>query len=200
MAAVTVPRHNARMNRPVPCRPPRSPPCRPAIAREPVWRVASRLQRREVPESALRWLLDPASLTRRLTAACGGRFRGRGAGAGLGAAAVQRGACARVARRGACAAARGVPAVRRRAVGLCAHRYPARDPRRPPSPSRLPRNRGRSGAVLFADPGMRRGPVEVAGLSPCDRLYPAATRRLPAPPPRCGGGVRGSRSTAIRCW
>jgi chorismate--pyruvate lyase len=38
------------------------------------------------------------------------------------------------------------------------------------------------GAVLFADPGMERGPVEIARLTPCDRLFPAATRRLASAP------------------
>lgn len=38
---------------------------------------ASRLNRRDVPEPALRWLLDPASLTRRIQAACTGSFRVR---------------------------------------------------------------------------------------------------------------------------
>ena len=42
---------------------------------EPDWHVASRLHRRDVPESMLRWLLDPASLTRRIQSACPGSFR-----------------------------------------------------------------------------------------------------------------------------
>jgi len=42
---------------------------------EPDWHVATRLHRRDVPESVLRWLLDPASLTRRIQSACPGSFR-----------------------------------------------------------------------------------------------------------------------------
>ena len=44
---------------------------------------------------------------------------------------------------------------------------------------RLTRLRTRPlGAVLFADPTMQRGPVEIACITPCDRLHPAATRHL----------------------
>ena len=32
--------------------------------------------------------------------------------------------------------------------------------------------------MLFADPTMQRGPVEIARLTPCDKLFPAAIQQL----------------------
>ena len=181
-----MPRHNARLNSPAPL--PAAAAANPPSChrREPVWRSASRLQRREVPERELRWLLDPASLTRRLTAACGGRFTVEVLAQGwvrplyneVHALGLRAGA--HVLLREVYLLCDGVPWVyartaipRETLTGR--HRRLAYLKTRP------------LGAMLFADPGMARGPVEVTGLSPCDRLYPAATRRLPAPPPRVWG-------------
>jgi chorismate--pyruvate lyase len=43
------------------------------------------------------------------------------------------------------------------------------------------------GAVLFADPSMQRGPVEIARLTPRDKLYPVALRHLGRQPPEIWG-------------
>src|SRR4030065_432697 len=43
------------------------------------------------------------------------------------------------------------------------------------------------GAVLFADPSMQRGPVEIAQLTPCDKLYPAAIQHLSQHPEKIWG-------------
>ncbi len=47
------------------------------INSEPLWIPRSRLLRSDIPDSVLDWLLDEASLTRRLQTACPGRFRVR---------------------------------------------------------------------------------------------------------------------------
>ena len=149
---------------------------------EPVWRVASRLHCREVPESALRWLLDPASLTRRVQAACDGCFRVQVLGQGY--ARPQRNEAQRLSmREGSSAFVREVhllcdelPWVFARTV---IPRTTLTGPRR-----HLTRLKSRPlGAVLFADPSMERGPVEIARLAPGDRLYPIRSRerRIDAP-------------------
>ncbi len=149
---------------------------RAAYRAEPAWRVADPLHCRDVPDTVLRWLLDPASLTRRIQSACGGRFRVE----------VQAQGYAR-------------PHLNEiRALDMRAHdwgfvrevhllcddvawvfartvipRTTLTGPRR-----RLTRLKTRPlGAVLFADPTMERGPVEIARLTPADRLYPAAMRQ-----------------------
>lgn len=138
---------------------------------EPVWRVASRLHRRDIPESALRWLLDPASLTRRVQAACAGRFRVEVLDQGF--ARPQRNEAQRLGmREGSSAFVREVHLLCDEQPWVFARtiipRTTLTGPRR-----HLTRLRNRPlGAVLFADPTMKRGPVEIARLVPGDRLYP----------------------------
>ena len=144
---------------------------------EPAWHVATRLHRREVPEPVLRWLLDPASLTRRIQSACPGCFRVEVLFQGW--ARPQRNE-ARVLgmRQGSEGFVREVhllcddqPWVFARTV---IPRTTLTGPRRC-----LTRLKSRPlGAVLFADPSMQRGPVEIARLSPCDKLYPDTIRLL----------------------
>ncbi|MEK7303548.1 MAG: chorismate lyase, partial [Pseudomonadota bacterium] len=144
---------------------------------EPVWHVASRLHRRDVPESVLRWLLDPASLTRRIQSACHGCFRVEVLFQGW--ARPQHNEMRELGmRQGSMGFVREVhllcddlPWVFARTV---IPRTTLTGPRRC-----LTRLKSRPlGAVLFADPSMQRGPVEIARLSPCDKLYPAAIRHL----------------------
>jgi chorismate--pyruvate lyase len=159
---------------------------------EPVWREATRLHRRTVPESVLRWLLDPASLTRRIQSACGGRFRVQLLTQGYARAHLNE---------------RRLLGMRAHSLGFVREVYLLCDgrpwvfartvipratltgPRR-----RLTQLKSRPlGAVLFADPTMKRGPVEIACLTPADRLYPAVARNLDQPPPEIWG--RRSRFT-----
>lgn len=144
---------------------------------EPVWHVATRLHRRDVPEPVLRWLLDPASLTRRIQSACPGCFRVEVLFQGW--ARPQRNETRELGmRQGSEGFVRevhllcdGLPWVFARTV---IPRTTLTGPRRC-----LTRLKSRPlGAVLFADPSMQRGPVEIARLSPCDKLYPAAIRHL----------------------
>ena len=154
--------------------------------REPVWRSASRLQRREVPEPVLRWLLDPASLTRRLTDACRGRFSVQVLAQGWSRPLYNEmhvlglRASAHALLREVYLLCDGLPWVYARTV-IPRETLTGRHRRLAYLKSRP------LGAVLFADPGMERGPVEVTTLTPCDRLYRAATRSLPVPPPRVWG-------------
>ena len=144
---------------------------------EPAWHEASRLHRREIPEVALRRLLDPASLTRRMQAACPGCFRVQVLAQGW-ARPQHNETNALGMRAGSWGFVREVhllcddkPWVYARTV---IPRTTLTGPRR-----RLTRLKSRPlGAVLFADPTMRRGPVEIARLTPCDKLYPAALRHL----------------------
>jgi chorismate--pyruvate lyase len=144
---------------------------------EPVWHEASRLHRRDVPESVLRWLLDPASLTARIQRACAGRFSVEVLSQGW--ARPEHNEMRRLAMRPAnwgfvrevYLRCDGKPWVFARTV---IPRTTLTGPRR-----RLMHLKGRPlGAVLFADPTMERGAVEVARIAPCDVLHPAATRGL----------------------
>jgi chorismate--pyruvate lyase len=144
---------------------------------EPDWHVATRLHRRDVPESVLRWLLDPASLTRRIQSACPGSFRVEVLFQGW--AQPQHNEVRELdMRTGSWGFVRevhllcdGRPWVFARTV---IPRTTLTGPRR-----RLTRLKTRPlGAVLFADPTMQRGPVEIARLTPCDKLFPAAIQQL----------------------
>lgn len=144
---------------------------------EPDWHVASRLYRRDVPEPVLRWLLDPASLTRRIQSACHGCFRVEVLFQGW--ARPQHNETRELGMRtGSSGFVRevhllcdGRPWVFARTV---IPRTTLTGPRRC-----LTRLKSRPlGALLFADPTMQRGPVEIARLSPCDKLYPSAIRHL----------------------
>lgn len=144
---------------------------------EPAWHEASRLHRREIPEVALQRLLDPASLTRRIQGACAGNFRVRVLAQGW--ARPQRNeALALGMRDGGWGFVREVHLLCNEQPWVYARtvipRTTLTGPRR-----RLTRLQSRPlGAVLFADPSMRRGSVEIARLTPRDKLYPAAIGHL----------------------
>ena len=144
---------------------------------EPDWHVALRLHRRDVPESVLRWLLDPASLTRRILSTCQGAFRvdvlfqgwARPQHNEMRELGMRQGGTGFV--REVHLLCDGRPWVFARTV---IPRTTLTGPRRC-----LTRLKSRPlGAVLFADPSMQRGPVEIARLSPCDKLYLTAIRHL----------------------
>jgi chorismate--pyruvate lyase len=157
---------------------------------EQLWTPARRLRRSEVPAERLAWLLDQASLTQRLICACPGQFRVE--------VLIQR---------------RQRPhAHEARALGLRAGQYAlvrqvylycddmawvyARTviPLATLSGTqrRLAYRGNRSlGAMLFADPTMHRGEVEIARIPHADQLFALATARLPRPPDE----IWGRRST-----
>lgn len=153
---------------------------------EPVWHEASRLHRREIPEVALQRLLDPASLTRRIQGACPGCFRVQVLAQGW-ARPQHNETLALGMRDGSWGFVREVHLLCDDQAWVYARtvipRTTLTGPRR-----RLTRLKSRPlGAVLFADPSMRRGPVEIARLTPCDKLYPAAIGHLADRPPMIWG-------------
>ncbi len=140
---------------------------------EPEWRAARCLRRGELSDSRRGWLLDRSSLTRRLQGACDGEFSVRVLGQGWASPMHSE------------ARALGIPLnqrVWRRQVQLCCDGRPWVFARTLIPLKTLHGPQGRLlhlgsrplGAVLFADPRMRRGPVEVARLGPGSRLHRAA--------------------------
>jgi chorismate--pyruvate lyase len=144
---------------------------------EPLWRPARRLNRAAIPEKYLPWLLDPASLTERIIDRCRRGFRVRLLSQER-ARPLRNEAMALGMRPGSRAVVRQVqlmcgdtPWVYARTV------IPPRTLAR--KFHRFTRLGARSlGAMLFADPSMKRGEVEVARLTSADRLYHLVTHDL----------------------
>jgi chorismate lyase len=139
------------------------------------WKPARQVLRSQVPEGLLDWLLDTASLTRRIQLACDGTFRVRVLEQGWGRP-----------RRDEIAAL-GMRANERaliRQVQLrCDEQVWVYARTVIPHATLTGRQRRLAhlgnrplGAVLFADPGMRRGPVQVARILRGQPLYEAACR------------------------
>ena len=145
---------------------------------DPVWYPRQRLRRSQVPAAYWGWLFDTASLTRRIMDLCPQRFRVHvldQAWTRPMANEVQA-LNMRLARYGLVRQVYLVcddtPWVFARTV---IPRQTMMGPRR-----RLAYLKSRSlGAMLFADPSMQRGEVEIAKLTPCDKLYASATQWLP---------------------
>ncbi|MBI3561007.1 MAG: chorismate lyase [Gammaproteobacteria bacterium] len=140
----------------------------------PVWRAQQQILASAIPESIRCWLFDPGSLTARAIAACRGKFR------------VE--VVAQAWRRASVEEARRLTMPRHalawvREVYLYCNDTPwvfARTviPRRTLSGRQKPLAHLGSrplGAVLFADPWMRRDPIEVCCLNPQHQLFAAAT-------------------------
>lgn len=149
---------------------------------EPLWIPRSRLVRGSVPSTVLDWLLDQASLTKRLQTACAGRFRVRVLSQGWARPMLNEA----------------------RALGLDPRKYAmvrqvellcddtpwvyARTiiPRKTLAGRlrRLAHLQSQSlGAVLFASPTMRRGEVEIANILANSKVHGLIERRgghLPA--------------------
>jgi len=151
-------------------------------AREPRWHRWALLRRGHVPAALSDWLLDRGSLTRRVVQSCPGRFRVE----------VRRQAWGRPlpGERRLLGLRRGAVALVREVELRCAERpWVFARTLIPPAAlrgdgRRLARLRDRPlGAVLFADPGVRRDRVEVALLMPHHPLFQrAAAGVLPTPP------------------
>jgi chorismate--pyruvate lyase len=151
-----------------------------------VWTPVSRLQRSRIPPHFLPWLLDTDSLTHRLVLACPSRFNvsvvsqqrarplfeeSRALGMTRRSQALVRQVQLRCAE---------TPWVYARTVIPFATLTGSR--------RRLARLGNRSlGAVLFADPTLERGEVEVARLDATQRLFAIMTAALPDRPPEIWG-------------
>lgn len=139
----------------------------------PLWSTGRRLRLRTLPAGLADWLFDPGSLTRRLRGLCGDRF------------------CVRVLYQGRTRPSRDEARVLRlrldawawtREVQLLCDEQPWVFARTL-IPARTLRGRGRRltqlgtrplGEVLFADPRVRRGPVEIARIAAGQRLHQRA--------------------------
>jgi chorismate--pyruvate lyase len=141
------------------------------------WYPDSQHRCKDIPPDLYVWLLDPESLTRRLQQLCPGRFEVR-------VVSQQRGRPVRNEAQ-ALGMRRGSHALIRQVQLLCGDK-PWIFARTVIPVSSL---RGRLkrlahlgtrplGGVLFADPGMRRGVVELACIQPGQALYTAATADL----------------------
>ena len=144
---------------------------------EPPWRPVRRLNRAVIPEKYRPWLLDPASLTERLIGHCRQRFQVQ--------LLDQRRARVLCSEARAVGMRHGTRAVVRQVQLMCGD-TPWVYARTIIPPSTLARKFHRFsrlgtrslGAVLFSDPSMQRGEVEVTCLTPADFLYGLATREL----------------------
>jgi len=140
---------------------------------QPNWRKANTLGSLQASGNLWRWLRYPRSLTAALTAACPGRFSVRLLSQGSGRPTVDEGVALRLERHSA-------PIVRQ--VQLCCNERPwvyARTiiPRATMKGEggRLARLGNRPlGALLFADPRVRRGTLQAARLVPGQALFAGA--------------------------
>lgn len=157
---------------------------------ELVWTPARRLRRSEVPAERLAWLLDQASLTQRLICACAGRFhvevlsqrRQRPLAHETRALGLRAGQYALVRQVYLYCDDMGW-VYARTVIPLATLSGPQR---------RLAYRGNRSlGAMLFADPTMHRGEVEIARIPGSDPLFQLATARVSHRPDE----IWGRRST-----
>jgi chorismate--pyruvate lyase len=150
------------------------------------WQPSQRVIRRRIPSGLAAWLLDTASLTLRLQRLCPGRFRVRVLSQQWGSPAIDEAQALQM-KPGSLALIRQVqllcdsePWVYARTV------IPATSLR-----GRLRRlaylGTRPLGGMLFSDPGMRRGPVELVRLLRGQALHRAATRKLGKRPAQIWG-------------
>lgn len=148
--------------------------------REPRWAPARRWLRSAAPPPRWDWLLDAASLTRRLQLACGGQFHVRVLQQGWGRPLAGE--------RRILGIRRGERAVIREVCLMCGERpwvfartvIPVRSLRG--AQRRLAHLGSKPlGAALFADPHLRRGEVEVAHIGPAEQVFARAVGAVPYP-------------------
>ena len=156
---------------------------------EPKWRLASVQPGSRIPESLRGWLLDEGSLTRLVIGNCSGRFRVQ--------VLSQRWGRPLPSERRALGMSPAGSAFIREVELYCGDRpwvfartlIPASTLRG--GARRLAHLRDRPlGAVLFADPKVQRGEMEVARLLPRHRLFREAVERLERPPESLWGRRR----------
>lgn len=147
----------------------------------PRWRRVRRLHRSDIPQKYLLWLLDPSSLTERIVNLCPGRFRVRVLGQEY-ARPLRDEARALHMRQGARAVVRQVQLLcdetpwvyARTVIPLATLNRRLR---------RLRRLGSRSlGALLFSEPSLKRGAVEVRCVLPGDQLYRSVVQDLSRQP------------------
>ena len=155
---------------------------------EPIWRADRHLFGNTIPEQIAFWLFDDSSLTARILEACDGPFR---------VEVISQGWQVPMLNEAQYLHSKPV----RRALVRQVYLYCNDRPwvfARTVIPAATLRGKERHlahlndkplGAVLFAEPSMRRGEVEVAAITPGQRLYDTATQHL-VEPPACIWGRR----------
>lgn len=156
---------------------------------EPVWHVPRRLLRSAVPAHMWSWLLDSSSLTRRLQQACGGSFRVQ--------VLQQRWELPQLSEARVLGIKAGRHALVREVRLLCGeHPWVFARTVIPATTLTGPQRRlahlGERplGGLLFSDPSMRRGELEIARIERGQPLFTLATTGLSASP----GALWGRRS------
>ena len=178
MPSAHTPEHFITMNTSTPIA---SLPRTAAMGKPELWRPVKRLLRHSLPCETRAWLLDPASLTRRVVAVCAGKFRVEVVFQGWRRPLLHE---ARVLgmRAGCHALIRQVYLLCNNQVWVYARTVIPRTTLTGRE-RRLAHLRTRPlGKVLFADPSMRRAAVEVTCLTARAPLFYMATRRLRPPP------------------
>ena len=153
---------------------------------EPSWESWRSCRRSAIPAGLCGWLSDEGSLTTRLVKASGGDFRVRVMHQGWGNALYSENRLLGM-RRGETALVREVELLGRDTPWVFARTLiPASSLR---GGARRLANLGEKplGAVLFSDPGMRRGSTQIARLLPRHPLYGAATVSLAVKPEELWG-------------
>lgn len=149
------------------------------LAQEPRWLPKRHLNSTQIPEAYRCWLVDPASLTARLRQACNGCFRVQVLAQRVCRPAHNEAQALNM-RFGARAVVREVQLLcddtpwvfARTVIPLSTLKGPQRQ---------LAHLGSRPlGAVLFADPTMRRSEVEIADIRAVHAIYHAAVQHLPA--------------------
>ncbi len=153
---------------------------------EPHWGRWQIYRGSDLPKGMADWLLDRGSLTSRLVRASGGDFRVRLLRQGWGCPLYSERQLLRT-RRAEAALVREVELLGHGAPWVFARTLiPASSLRG--SARRLAHLGDKPlGAVLFSDPGMRRGPIQIARLLPRHPLFAAATRSLGQQPAELWG-------------
>ena len=153
------------------------------------WRSHRAYLRADIPPRLYSWLLDPASLTARLQSLCPGRFRVRVLSQGWGAPRLDEAQVLGM--------RHGERAVIRQVQLLCGNRPWIYARSIIPATSMTGRLQRLAhlgtrplGALLFADPGMQRGVVELANIKPGEPLFRDAVRHMSRQP----GNIWGRRS------
>jgi len=150
------------------------------------WQPARRVQRCKIPAGLAGWLLDTASLTLRLQRLCPGKFRVRVLSQQWGVPAIDEAQLLGM--------RPGSLAIIRQVQLLCGKKPLVYARSVIPATSLRGRLRRLShlgtrplGGMLFSDPGMRRGKVELACIKKRQSLHRSATRKLKKRPKKVWG-------------
>jgi chorismate--pyruvate lyase len=144
---------------------------------EPAWNTLQVLRRADMPAVVADWLRDTGSLTARLKGTCRGGFSVRLLDQGWKKPLYSEGRLLAM-RHGEVAIVREVELMCGEAVWVFARTVIPASSLRGPARRLSMLGTKPLGEVLFSDPQMRRGPIEVARLQPRHALFATATNAL----------------------